>query len=110
MARSEDEKRVNTEEAYFAKANADALERIRARQGLQRSLPSPVSGKPMETITIFGVAVDRCPTSGGIWLDKGEIERLLRAYSEEIQHHENHYSIADFFLKIFRYDDVTTKP
>lgn len=31
---------------------------------------------PQESIDIFGVAIDRCPKCGGLWLDGGEIEQL----------------------------------
>lgn len=38
---------------------------------------SPVSGKPMAQDKILGVTIHRCSASGGMWLDAGEIKRLL---------------------------------
>ncbi|MDD2941342.1 MAG: zf-TFIIB domain-containing protein [bacterium] len=38
---------------------------------------SPISGEPMETLSIDGLQVDRCSKSGAIWLDGGELEQLL---------------------------------
>ncbi len=43
---------------------------------------SPVTGKPMQQIVIHGVVVDRCTESGGIWLDTGELERLIQGENE----------------------------
>ena len=40
-------------------------------------LTSPIDGSPMKPIHRFGIEIDVCPTSGGIWLDKGELEKLL---------------------------------
>ncbi len=31
---------------------------------------------PQESIDVFGVAIDRCPKCGGLWLDGGEIDQL----------------------------------
>ncbi len=46
---------------------------------------SPVTGEPMEAREFLGVLVDVCPTTGGIWLDTGELGRLLRAGTEAVQ-------------------------
>lgn len=40
-------------------------------------LTSPIDGSPMQQIQRFGIEIDVCPTSGGIWLDKGELEKLM---------------------------------
>lgn len=40
-------------------------------------LTSPVDGSPMRQIKRFGIELDVCPTSGGVWLDKGELEKLM---------------------------------
>lgn len=37
---------------------------------------NPLNGKPMEKIEIGGVLIDRCPETGAIWLDRGELARL----------------------------------
>jgi Zn-finger nucleic acid-binding protein len=69
------------EEAYFEKVNREALERLQKRpKGAERL--SPVTGKPMDQITIMGVVVDHCPDTGGIWLDNGELEQILKGYSK----------------------------
>ena len=45
-------------------------------------LVSPIDGSPMQQIVRNGIEIDRCPTSGGVWLDKGELEKLLLAVQE----------------------------
>lgn len=46
-------------------------------------LTSPIDGSPMKQIHRFGIEIDVCPTSGGIWLDKGELEKLMMILKEE---------------------------
>jgi Zn-finger nucleic acid-binding protein len=44
---------------------------------------SPIDGKsPMQQIVRNGIEIDRCPVSGGVWLDKGELEKLLNGMME----------------------------
>lgn len=45
-------------------------------------LTSPIDGSPMKQINRFGIELDVCPTSGGIWLDKGELEKLMALIRE----------------------------
>ena len=40
-------------------------------------LISPIDGSPMKQINRYGIEIDVCPTTGGIWLDKGELEKLM---------------------------------
>jgi Zn-finger nucleic acid-binding protein len=37
----------------------------------------------MQEIERYGVKIDICPTSGGIWLDKGELEKLIMMIRQE---------------------------
>ena len=37
---------------------------------------NPLNGTVMEKFAIEGVVIDRCPESGSIWLDRGELARL----------------------------------
>ena len=32
---------------------------------------SPIDGAPMRTIRRYGIEIDICPTTGGVWLDRG---------------------------------------
>lgn len=57
--------------------------------------PSPVTGKPMNQEKILGVSIDRCPESGGIWLDASELQRLL-----DSSHQTLTSGIKDFFALV----------
>lgn len=46
-------------------------------------LVSPIDGSPMRQIHRYGIEIDVCPTSGGVWLDKGELEKILHMLQEE---------------------------
>jgi Zn-finger nucleic acid-binding protein len=77
-----DDMRRAKEESYFDKKNREALERIASKQSDAPRL-SPVSGKPMEKVALHGIVIEKCPVSGGIWLDAGELEHLIRAAQGE---------------------------
>lgn len=51
-------------------------------------LTSPIDGMPMRQIRRYGIELDVCPTSGGIWLDKGELEKLITLVSDEASESE----------------------
>ena len=46
-------------------------------------LTSPIDGAPMRQIHRYGVEFDVCPTTGGVWLDKGELEKLIALVKDE---------------------------
>jgi Zn-finger nucleic acid-binding protein len=81
MTDSFDERRKAQEEGFFEKANKEALARLARRQSDARRL-SPATGSPMQQITTLGIVIDYCPTSGGVWLDAGELEQLASAVAE----------------------------
>jgi len=37
----------------------------------------------MRQIRRYGIELDVCPKSGGVWLDKGELEKLISLVSDE---------------------------
>lgn len=45
-------------------------------------LTSPIDGSPMRQVRRFGIELDVCPTSGGVWLDRGELEKLIQFIQE----------------------------
>jgi Zn-finger nucleic acid-binding protein len=78
MTDSWDERRQAQEESYFQRANQESLARLaRKKEGGARK--SPITGKPMEHIVAYGAVIDHCTTSGGVFLDKGELEQILEA-------------------------------
>ena len=82
MADSWEEMKRAKEDMFFAKQNEEALKKMMAsRAGEVRK--SPISGKPMEQVALNGVIIDRCTESGGIWLDNGELEKILSNMQKE---------------------------
>ncbi len=55
-------------------------------------LVSPIDGTPMKQIVRNGIEIDMCPTTGGVWLDKGELEKLLSLVNEAIDESEDDYA------------------
>lgn len=55
-------------------------------------LTSPIDGSPMTQIKRFGIELDVCPTSGGIWLDKGELEKLINFIKESAEEDSRHFA------------------
>ncbi len=77
MSKGFDEMRKAKEESYFEKKNREALARLAKKKEEEKPRISPVSGEPMEQVALHGVVIDKCPVSGGIWLDAGELEELM---------------------------------
>jgi uncharacterized protein len=53
-------------------------------------LTSPIDGSPMRQINRYGIEIDLCPTSGGVWLDKGEIDKIIHLLREDIASEKSH--------------------
>lgn len=51
-------------------------------------LVSPIDGSTMRQIRRYGIELDVCPASGGVWLDKGELEKLINLVSDEASESE----------------------
>lgn len=72
-------------------------------------LTSPIDGSPMKQIHRFGIELDVCPTSGGVWLDKGELEKLINFIKESAEEDARHFASAkqghaDYDDDYYRYD------
>ncbi len=46
-------------------------------------LMCPNANAPMQTLDRHGVQFDMCPTCRGVWLDRGELEKLMQSASDE---------------------------
>ena len=97
MANSWDDMKRAKEESYFDRKNREALERLAQSASADKPRPSPITGEPMERIVISGVVVDRCPTSGGIWLDAGELEQIVELKGGETSAQEGQSMLDKFF-------------
>ena len=66
------DKPSRNEDEYFAREEHERLARLRAKEAADH-----------------GVQVERCPEDGGIWLDAGEIDLLMK--------HEDHSVLRRVF-------------
>ena len=89
------EMRKAKEEEYFAKKNRESLERLKQQQEGGKPRLSPITGEPMVQEVIHGVVIDRCTKSNGIWLDEGELEKLIEASKSDKG--DQNSLITDFF-------------
>lgn len=51
-------------------------------------LTCPICQEPMREVVRQGVAIDLCPRCGGVWLDRGELEKLLNAVHQGVEAYE----------------------
>ncbi len=61
---------------YFSARKAKPVEH-------DKYIDCPRCGKQMVKKTRQGVTIDKCMNCGGIWLDKGEIFKILHALEKE---------------------------
>ena len=74
------------EDEYFATKEHELIEAMKAevqkieaaRQQAQRRICPTCQGK-LESYKFMNFVLDRCESCEGIWLDKGELERILRS-------------------------------
>ena len=61
-------------------AMRDELRQLRQEREAREAAPRiacPKCGAGLEELTHEGVTIDRCPACGGVYLDKGELERVM---------------------------------
>lgn len=71
------------EDAYYAeqeKINLELLKKEREKrfEDERVCLRPSCEKKKMERVTVDNVEIDKCPACGGIWLDPGELELLMK--------------------------------
>jgi Zn-finger nucleic acid-binding protein len=59
---------------------------------VSEGLPSPIDGKPMKVDKVLGISIAKCESSGGVWLDARELDRLVTSSHQSLAS-----SIKDFF-------------
>ena len=72
-----DEMKQAKEDEYFYRQEKEALARLNAKKNAEKAKLSPIDGKPLTQLNVGGVIIDKCESTGGVWLDAGELEQLL---------------------------------
>lgn len=81
-----DERRKGLEEEYFHRKNKEAIEKLRekmkvadeAKAAGTSSMSCPRCDGPLKESTVDEVAIDTCEKCGGVWLDSGELQQLIK--------------------------------
>lgn len=102
MADGWDERKNAQENQYFDKLNRESLEKLKKGASSKRPRLSPITGEPMEEVSLMGITVDRCPASGGIWLDKGELEQLIGEAKKHDAQKSGETFVERLFLPFFK--------
>jgi hypothetical protein len=73
------------EDIYFAEHDRELLEKIRVQlrkvDRTQSAHSCPKCPGKLESYVFEEIALDRCHECGGVWLDKGELEAIVRKIS-----------------------------
>ncbi|HET8562856.1 MAG TPA: zf-TFIIB domain-containing protein [Candidatus Binatia bacterium] len=73
------------EDIYFTQRDRELIEKLRARlqkvEEAEPELTCPRCRRKLETYSFMGILMDRCPACGGIWMDQGELETVLKVAS-----------------------------
>ena len=72
------------EDIFFAERDRELVEKLRAQaykvDRAENFRCAKCPGK-LEGYSFHGIALDRCQQCGGVWLDKGELEAIVRKIS-----------------------------
>jgi len=70
------------EDIYFAKRDQELIAKLKAKllpaTKQESKLRCPKCPSELETYTFEGYILDRCRSCGGIWMDQGELEGVIR--------------------------------
>jgi ribosomal protein L37AE/L43A len=81
------DKEKGQEDDYFARRDLELLEKLRQeRRGAAAeqvgTMQCPRCGTALQERVQHDITVDECPTCGGLWLDRGEMDQLARREEE----------------------------
>ena len=90
MSDAFDARRRGLEEEYFNRKNKEAIEKLRAKMKVAEeakaaglsTMQCPRCDGQLKEQKFEEVMLDSCDKCGGIWLDSGEMEQLLKRDSD----------------------------
>ncbi len=86
MGDAMDDRRRSMEEEYFHRKNNEAIEKLRAKMKVAEeakaaglsTMSCPRCSGVLKENKFEEVTIDTCDKCGGVWLDSGELEQLLK--------------------------------
>jgi ribosomal protein L37AE/L43A len=81
MSKIWDEREKSLEEEYFRRKEQELIEQMRAKRAEEERRASAIQCPKCEgtlvELKFEDVQIDRCNKCNGVWLDSGELERLI---------------------------------
>jgi Transcription factor zinc-finger len=67
------------EDIHFTERDLELLvrEKMKKVEGTGDELCCPKCSGNLDTYTLYGFVLDRCPSCAGIWIDEGELEGVV---------------------------------
>ena len=76
------------EDIFFAERERELLDKLRAQlrkvDKAETVLSCPKCSGKLESYAFHEIVLDRCHECGGVWLDKGELEAIVRKISRGV--------------------------
>jgi uncharacterized protein len=79
----DDRKRVKEDE-FFQRQSREATAKLKETKN-PRTDACPRDGEKLSVQTFRDVTIERCPKCGGIWLDSGEVDQIIRKVGSDAQ-------------------------
>lgn len=81
MSKIWDEREKSLEEEYFRRKEQELIEQMRAKRAEAErqasAIQCPKCEGTLDELTFDEIQIDRCNKCNGVWLDAGEMERLI---------------------------------
>jgi len=78
---------VRTDDDYYGKPTCEVcraeLELVLTAAAEAKRL-CPADGTTLAKEIVHGIIIDRCPNCGGVWFDRGEMERMNEEVADEV--------------------------
>lgn len=84
MSDAWDDMKRTKEEEFFQRQNKDALKKMKDPH-LEPVRLCPIDGQKMDRLSVSDIVVDRCPKCLGVWLDHGELGRILQITEKDTE-------------------------